>query len=76
VRLWSPSKGINVSEAPDAKTYHVYEADERGKPVRLERSYDTVAEVLAHCVDKPKVIRVGDDYFSLDGFMATHVSAG
>jgi hypothetical protein len=69
---------INVSEDPKAETFSVYEADEQGKPLKLERSFDTVAEVLAHCdnLDKPRVIRVGDKYFSVDGFMATHVSAG
>jgi hypothetical protein len=67
-----------VCEDPKAEIYSVYEADEQGRPVRLERSYATVAEVLAHCdkLEKPRVIRAGEKYFSLDGFMATHVSAG
>ena len=67
-----------MCEGPTPEIYSVYEADEQAKPVRLERSYGTVAEVLAHCdeLEKPRVIRAGNKYFSLDGFMATHVSAG
>ena len=67
-----------MCEDSKAEIFSVYETDEQGKPVRLERSYGTVAEVLAHCdnLEKPRVIRAGEKYFSLDGFMATHVSAG
>lgn len=67
-----------MSEDPKIEAFSVYEADEQEKRVKLERSFDTVAEVLAHCdkLEKPRAIRVADKYFSLDGFMATHVSAG
>jgi sulfur carrier protein ThiS len=62
----------------DNKTYEVYEADREGNPGPFEATYDTVAEVLAHCEEnvKPYAIRVDGHFLSLDRFMETHVSAG
>jgi sulfur carrier protein ThiS len=62
----------------DKQSYEVHAVDSAGNPGPFEAAYSTVVEVLAHCEENPKpcVIRVNGEFFSLDRFMKTHVSAG
>jgi hypothetical protein len=61
-----------------SKTYSVYSAGLDGKPLILEATYGTVAEVLAHCEGRtmPFAIKVGGNFMSLDAFMKNHVREG
>ena len=60
------------------RTYDVHAASPDGVPGRFESTYDTAAEVLAHCEeeDKPYAIKVGGEFLSLDEFMERYVGAG
>jgi hypothetical protein len=59
-------------------TYDIFRADDKGRTLRVEASYGTVAEVLAYAEEKryPLCIKVGSDFFSMDAFMEKHVGAG
>jgi hypothetical protein len=59
-------------------TYSVYELDENGKTGAMEASYDTVAEVLAHCEEglKDYAIKVEGRTLSLEDFLENYAAAG
>ena len=60
------------------KTYAVHAAEADGSPGTFEATYDTVAEVLAHCEEQAKsyAIKVDGIFLGLDDFMEKHVGAG
>jgi hypothetical protein len=62
----------------EEKLYSVYSAEADGTPGPYEATYDTVAEVLAHCEEqaKPYAIKVDGAFLDLDTFMEKHVGAG
>jgi hypothetical protein len=59
-------------------TYAVYSAGLDGRPLVLQATYHTVAEVLAHCEERaiPYAIKVDGKFLSLDAFMESYVAAG
>jgi hypothetical protein len=60
------------------KLYEVYGTKADGSPGAFEATYDTVAEVLAHCEEQAKTyaIKVDGAFLDLDTFMERHVAAG
>jgi hypothetical protein len=60
------------------KLYSVYAAAADGSPGAYESTYDTVAEVLAHCEEQAKryVIKVDSTFLDVDTFMEKNVGAG
>ena len=63
---------------PETTTYAVYDIEANGKPGALEATYDTVAEVLAHCEEGRKAfaIKVEGRALSLDDFLENYAAAG
>lgn len=62
----------------EEKLYSVFSSAGDGSPHAYEATYDTVAEVLAHCEEqaKPYAVKVDGEFLDLDTFMEKHVAAG
>lgn len=60
------------------KSYDVYRSRQDGTRGAFEGTYDTVAEVLAHCEEQEKsyAIRVDGKLLSVAEFMERYVGAG
>ena len=64
--------------ASTGKIYEVYAARADGSPGAYEATYDTAAEVLAHCEEQDKLyaIKVDGEFLDLNHFMEKHVGGG